>query len=904
MSMRRGWFLTGLLVLAVLLLVGRTVTALLVDHAWFAAMDAPALFWEQVIDTLVLQGGAWVLGSVFAFANLYAVRRTIAAVAMQSRVANIELTAMVPHRRLLSATIIVAMIVGALLAIPMTNWTDLALVRHGLPFGEIEGILDRDLGFYVYWLPFEETLYLWTLVSVVTLTAMVLVLYALTRSLRLEGRRLAASTHVRRHLSVLGALVLVLLAWSYRLDAFDLLQWGSGPDGLFLRVDHRVTLRVDWLLSAMCGLAALIVLRTGWIGQLRAAFVTLSIVLLSAVGFRHITPAVIARTDVLGEAPLRDRDYLASRTLFSRRAFDVDGIRTVPTDSTGAASISASTPASRVLPPRLATATLAMHTSLWDEHTLIGGLGAGVSPARAAASPGPADEEPTSALRSERLGARAPNRLVDATPLGWTVVDGRLSALLVRRPVAGGEPWRLSLVDVTRPAIRDSLLDLFEKDRQANADMDVGAGADPELRPELREGEDGWATATWPLVAPGLGGARLIDASRSPGIPGASLASTRARIAHAWALRDASLLQQDSLDISNLRLVTHRDVRERVRRLAPVFVQGEQVLPLRDGERLYWVLHLYSASDRYPLSQRWQLAGGVYSYFKLAATAVVDATTGRVRLIPVDRPDALTRTWMAKLPTLFSPPAALPATLVDQLPPATDGATAQIRTFARYGSRLEGSVVRHLPDSALVGGAPAPVATPTATGTAIVWSVPLLDAGDELDGMISVVGGATRATWWANASTPSHRWRALLDRLAGALDSARAAVPDGARRDNRLRLARPDVVLTTRGILVVQPVLWSRGDGSLVVARVGVTDGQRIGVGATLAQALAGIGETTQAGGGDRVTGAPVTLLTPSPEDHALRLYDAMRQALRRGDWAAFGTAFDSLGRVLGRTPQ
>ena len=878
---------------AVLLLVGRTVTALLVDHAWFAAMDAPALFWEQVIDTLVLQGGAWVLGSVFAFANLYAVRRTIAAVAMQSRVANIELTAMVPHRRLLSATIIVALIAGALLAIPMTNWTDLALVRHGLPFGEIEGILDRDLGFYVYWLPFEETLYLWTLVSVVTLTAMVLVLYALTRSLRLEGRRLAASTHVRRHLSVLGALVLVLLAWSYRLDAFDLLQWGSGPDGLFLRVDHRVTLRVDWLLSAMCGLAALIVLRTGWIGQLRAAFVTLSIVLLSAVGFRHITPAVIARTDVLGEAPLRDRDYLASRALFSRRAFDVDGIRTVPTDSTGAASISASTPSSRVLLPRLAGHARHAHQSLMT-HT-IGGLGAGVSPARGACPDRLTKSPRVRCVRA--IGARAP---IDCwTPRRWVTVRRTAVGAVVRAPWPAANPGD-SLVDVTRPAIRDSLLALFEKARPAPADMAVGAGADPELRSQLREGEDGWATATWPLVAPGLGGARLIDASRSPGIPGASLASTRARIAHAWALRDASLLQQDSLDIRNLRLVTHRDAGTGA--TGAGVVQGEQVLPLRDGERLYWVLHLYSASDRYPLSQRCNWRAAVFVLAR--ATAVVDATTGRVRLIPVDRPDALTRTWMAKLPTLFSPPAALPATLVDQLPPATDGATAQIRTFARYGSRLEGSVVRHLPDSALVGGAPAPVAAPTATGTVIAWSVPLLDAGDELDGMISVVGGATRATWWANASPPSHRWRALLDRLAGALDSARAAVPDGARRDNRLRLARPDVVLTTRGILVVQPVLWSRGDGSLVVARVGVTDGQRIGVGATLAQALAGIGETTQGGGGDRMTGAPVTLLTPSPEDHALRLYDAMRQALRRGDWAAFGTAFDSLGRVLGRTPQ
>ena len=51
---------------------------------------------------MILQGGAWVLGSLFAFANLHAVRRTILAVAVPSRVANIELTAMFPARRLLS----------------------------------------------------------------------------------------------------------------------------------------------------------------------------------------------------------------------------------------------------------------------------------------------------------------------------------------------------------------------------------------------------------------------------------------------------------------------------------------------------------------------------------------------------------------------------------------------------------------------------------------------------------------------------------------------------------------------------------------------------------------------------------------------------------------------------------
>ena len=291
----RTWLVLSLLVLAVLLLVGRGVTALVVEQAWYAAMGVPGIFWEELTYTALLQGGAWLLGTVFAFANLHAVRLTILAVAVPSRVANIELTEMLPPQRLLAITVVLAMLVGFVLALPLDNWTSVAMARHGLPFNEIEGILDRDLGFYVYALPLEESAYLWSLAAIVLVLLIVLLLYALTRSLRIEGRRVIASTHVRRHLSTLAALVLLLLAWSYRLDTFDLLQRGSGPEGLFLRIDHVVTLQVDRVLVVVCGIAAAFVLRAGWLGQLRAAFITCSLVLVATVGGRqlhHMRPAV------------------------------------------------------------------------------------------------------------------------------------------------------------------------------------------------------------------------------------------------------------------------------------------------------------------------------------------------------------------------------------------------------------------------------------------------------------------------------------------------------------------------------------------------------------------------------------------------------------------------------------
>jgi uncharacterized membrane protein (UPF0182 family) len=853
----RGWLLIALATIAGLLLVGRTATALMVDHAWFAAMGVPGLFWEQVIDTVVLQGGAWMAGALFAWANLHAVRRTIQAVAIPSRVANIEFVAMVPSQRLSSATIVAAVLIGAILALPITNWSDLALARHGIPFGEIEGILDRDLGFYVYWLPLEETLYLWSLVAIVTMTALVLVLYALTRSLRLEGRRLTASNHVRRHLSALGAVVLLLLAWSYRLDAFDLLQQGSGPDGLFLHVDHRVTLRVDFILSYACAIAAAIILRTGWVGQLRAAFVTLTLVLLGAIGMRQVAPAVLARGDLLGDPAKRDQDYVASRTLFSRRAYDVDAMR-LASDTLGPepSALTDSVRVRRVEHAPVATrATLGDDASLWDRIVLGQALGDAATPGSEATT---ATEKP------------ATNRLVDAAPVGWTVIDHRLAGLVVRRPVASSERWRLFVADATRPVLRDSVLDL--------------APADDEAR------------GPWPLVGPGLDGARLLSERAAAEVPAPSLGSTRQRLAHAWALRDAALLTPDSAATGAPVLVTHRDVRDRLTRLAPIFVQGSDVLPVRHDERLYWAVQLYSASDHYPLSQRWAINDHWYGYFKLAATALVDATTGRVQLVPSARPDAITRTWMTRLPVLFTPVSALPPGLAEQLPPATESAAAQIRTFARFGSRLDGPAVRHLPDSLLARTAPAPYVVRESAGAngVLAWSVPLLDETEELDGIAVVTGGASRLTWWHPSTAPAIRWRAAREALDASDDTAAMA----GKRDVRQRRGAPQAIMTSRGPLLMQVTHTTRADGTPMITRVALTDGQHTGAGGTLAAALLAIGERP-------VGGAPAAAVSgpASADGEAARLYDVMRRALQRGDWTAFGAAFDSLGSTLRRPP-
>jgi hypothetical protein len=82
---------------------------------------------------------------------------------------------------------------------------------------------------------------------------------------------------------------------------------------------------------------------------------------------------------------------------------------------------------------------------------------------------------------------------------------------------------------------------------------------------------------------------------------------------------------------------------------------------------------------------------------------------------------------------------------------------------------------------------------------------------------------------------------------------------------------------------------------------VAVEEGGHLAVGSTVADAL-------QRMGSSRVpvsAKAGNSILEFEPKDVATtRLYDAMRQGMRSGDWVRFGAAFDSLGKVLGRPPQ
>lgn len=791
----RRWVLILVAGAALALLLGRSVAQIYTDYLWYASLGLQDVWRARYASLFALRAMCAAVATLFVFVNLYAVRQSVVSLVLPRRVGNLDIGEEVPRRQLTWTAAILSLLVGVALAWSRRDWSGYLAARIGQQFGEFDPYFAKDLGFFVYRLPFELSLFTWTMTMVLIVIGLVTLLYALTPSLRWEQGGLYVSGYVRRHFAMLAGVLLLLLAWHYRLEMYTLLGQGSAADGAFTYLDHRVGIPADLLLSLVTLGAGLTVMWAGWTGQMRLAFAALTGVIIAVLAARQVAP-FIARRAGPREPAVRERPYEGTRKSYTRRAYAVDRVR--PAD----ASVSFAS-----------LADAANYVPIWD--------------------PG--------ALR------RATERPLPGSGVGWSLSDSGIVASIPSHTAGGSvASFIASAVDENGTPARMPQRDNLELPR-------VLIAADSAPRSRFI------SDTTGHVAAP-------------------SLTSAGARLAHALSIQDFRIWFAAPPGPAP-KLVTRLNVRERVTALAPFFAQGDGVTPVWNADTLLWALHLYSASGTYPLSRRVIVAGQERGYLQHAATALVNATTGRTVLVADSLPDAIASTWMKRFPRLFARTTALPTALRRQLPPARDGARAQATAFGRVGPREETEVQRHLPDdegqdSALVETPPPLIALPRAGATAYV--LPLLDQGEQLDGLFIALGGPSPRSMWMPLGETAPSWIEALDRLNDA-DTIPAsllvrgyvrAIPIGAQ------------------VVLVQPRYDWRAGGSTRLLYAAALSADSVRSGRTLVQ-LAGR--------------LPISTTLGGAEFHARvrQLYDEMRRASQRGDWAAFGRAFDTLGAIV-----
>jgi len=813
---RRG-FLGLLAAGALALLAGRWLAGQYADWRFFDALGFGTIWTQRARYGSALTGGVFAAVAGFAFLNLFAVRQSIVSLVLPRQLGGLEIAEAVPTRRLTLIAAVIAVLVGALFAVLPHDWTAAALAWDSVPFREVDPYLERDLGFYVAWLPWERALHARTTAVVVTVGLIVVLAYAATPSIRWGDGGLYVSTWARRHLTMLVGLVVVLVGWNWRLDRYErLIQEGgiwldTATGSLFSAYDHRIALPYLGVAAFASIPIAAVLMWAGWRGYLRIAFAMLTALVIAGPVAGAVLPLVARGPLSTPEAGLRERPYLNTSALYTRRAFGVDEIAAADT-------------------VELATVPMTMlprAVSAWD-------------PAALHAAHGDAS------ARSD-------------AGLAWRATPDGLEAIVLRRPRDDGPAQRAWNTRAFAAARSDE-------------------GGRPFLAPSIRD-----AGLPGVLVHPRAGTFALVADSLGR-IAAPTFASTFERMALAWDLQDPRLLFREA-PAPRPRLVTKRDVRERISHLLPFLQTGSLVTPIVRGDSLYWFVDLFVTSRVYPLADAITVAGRTVRYARPAAQAVVQAQTGQVIVIPVERPDPVMERWMRRFPDVFTPMAAAPEWIARERPPAVDWLLAQGSALARVGFQgdtLRGRRVAR-PDDAdaeVVEGGPTFFQLDS-TGT-IGWGLPVdAPAMGRTLGILVARGGVTRRTEYH--STPGPRWTTTLEQLQGAADAA-----GFGRSLPNARRGRVQAIPTVLGAVWVQSFYEWAPDGAPRLAGVVVSTAEHARAGRTLGEAL-GAREPLPTLGADAF------------RERVARLYDAMQDALRTGDWRMYGEAWAALGRLVER---
>lgn len=796
------------------------------------------------------------------------------------------------------------------------QWDELLRFLNATPFGATDPLFGQDVAFYLFTLPVLDFVRGWAMLAVVLVAAGVVAAYLARgafdvatggfEDLRGGARALlAVARPVRAHLSVLGALFLVLVAFGYQLERYDLLfraeavLTGAG----FTSVNARIPALT--VLTAIAGLAAALLLANVWARTLWLLGATLGVWLAAAVLAGLIYPGLVERFVVQPAQLEREREFIARHIAATRAAYGIDrveetafDVKDQPTPDDVRRDLAAIENI-RVWDHRPLRQTLQQIQSIRVYYEFPD-----IDVTRVATDGAP---QQVMVAARELNAARIPQTWVNvhlrfthgygatATPVSAVTAEG-LPALSLKDLPPQGQP------KIDRPQIYFGALTTHY----------VIVGTTENEFDFPKENID----QTTRFDAP-------------TGIPVGSLWD---RLLFAARFGDLNLLISTQLTPES-RLLMHRGVRQRARLIAPFLRFDRDPYLAFDGGKLFWIHDAYTTAERYPYAEAFgraprhgaeNVGDPDLRYIRNSVKVVTDAYDGTIRFYLADPTDPVARTLAKIYPRLFRPLAEMPAGLRAQLRYPEDLFRIQTTMYARYHvtdptAFYNGSDQWQVADEILAqGGSKLPIEPyyvitrlPGADRPEFLLFVPMTPAGR--DNMIGWLAG--------RSDEPNYgKLRALrfaTDRVIFGPLQIEARIDQDPVIKTQLALLSQAGTQVERGNLLVipvgssfiyvEPIFIRAQTGSIPeLRRIVLATQTRVVMGETFPQALSLL---VGAAAGQPPAQPPPTLPTgaivpPEVRDlvrSASEHYEKALAALRAGDFATYGAQLKALEQDLAR---
>jgi uncharacterized membrane protein (UPF0182 family) len=521
-------------------------------------------------------------------------------------------------------------------AIAQGNWLAILRYFNGQPFGVSDPVFNNEIGFYVFSLPFWQAFRGWFVGALIVVFIATAVTYAI--SYGAQRLKFDFSRRVLFHMGGLVMVILALFAWGYWLGIWELVFSERGVVFGASYADINAKVPAQWFLLVFVvlfiGLIVYAILRKKWRWPLYGIAGWILAIILVGVAY----PWLIHRFQVQPSELDKERPYIEYNIEYTREAF---GLTQIEEQSFPAEPA----PTDQDIIDNEVTIN---NIRLWDHRPL---------------------KDTYNQIQSIRLYYDFNDIDVDRYTINGEYRQVMLSAreLSADKLASEAQTWVNRKLQYTHgygvvlspvnEISAEGLPNLFLKDIPPVGDIGID-------RPQIYYGEktDDYIivrTNTQEFDYPS-GNENVFGEYEGEG--GISLDGFFRKLAYAWQFGDINILISGELNSESLVLY-HRNIQERVNRLAPFLeLDADPYLVIADG-KLLWIQDAYTTTDRYPYSEPVATSGGRINYIRNSVKAVIDAYDGSVTFYVVEPDDALIQTYQSIFPDLFVPADRMPESL-------------------------------------------------------------------------------------------------------------------------------------------------------------------------------------------------------------------------------------------------
>ncbi|UCG66104.1 MAG: UPF0182 family protein [Deltaproteobacteria bacterium] len=668
MNIKRLMILLGVLVFILLW----AVISLYPNWLWFQNLNFAPVFWTMLIGKFGLATVIWLFMIIILFVNLYAAQRFHPVSEQKSAsIGEMPVSGWTTNIIILAAILIVSLVIASRAS---AQWDMVLSYLNQQPFGSNDPVFNKDIGFYVFSLPFymfvrEELLVLFLFAGIVTI-----VWYIKDGGLQIIGQlaqdqppislpKINISEKIGKHLLVLGAIIVLLIGWGYHLKVYGLLYSTQGPAFGASYTDIHVKIPALRILMVISFIWGLFLIYNAFNFKKKQLFVSGAVWFGAILILANGLPTVVQQFVVKPNELAREYPFIAYNIDHTRKAYNLNNIKEVNFEVNDTLSLEEIKDHDVTI----------QNIRVWDERPLL---------------------QTYRQIQSIRLYYDFNNVDVDRYMINNRYRQVMLAAreLVVNQLPPQAKTWvnrhliythgyGLALSPVNE-VTSEGLPRLMIKDLPPSVDIDLKVD-----RPEIYYGEK---TDEYILIRTSTKEFDFPKGDKNvytdyQGTGGVLIKSFLRRLLFAFEFLDPQILFTTYLGPES-RIMYNRRIDRRVNTIAPFLAYDTDPYMVVSGGRLFWIQDAYTISNMYPYSLRSKSRFGNrrLNYIRNSVKVIIDAYNGDVSYYMIDEKDPVLKTYAKIFPDLFRPFDEMPADLKKHIRYPNDLFEIQVNTYTIY----------------------------------------------------------------------------------------------------------------------------------------------------------------------------------------------------------------------------